>query len=99
MHSPSESPSRQCAAPTVPSNPDLDVPLPLGDQDPRLQPPRQLMMRLSTVMRMTGLSRSTIYRLMAARRFPLPVRVGPRAVAWRLNDLERWSEACSASQP
>ncbi|MBX9715575.1 MAG: AlpA family transcriptional regulator [Burkholderiaceae bacterium] len=52
-----------------------------------------LFLRLPTVMRITGLGRSTIYRLIADRRFPSPVRLGPRAVAWRRSDLDRWSEA------
>lgn len=52
-----------------------------------------LFLRMPTVMRMTGLGRSTIYRLIADQRFPRPVRLGPRAVAWRRADLERWSEA------
>lgn len=50
-------------------------------------------LRMPTVMRMTGLGRSTIYRLIAERRFPSPVRLGPRAVAWRRADLDEWSEA------
>jgi prophage regulatory protein len=50
-------------------------------------------LRLPMVVRMTGLGRSTIYRLMAMNRFPCPVRVGDRAVAWRRSDLDRWSEA------
>lgn len=40
----------------------------------------------------TGLGRSTIYRLVASGAFPAPVHVGPRAVAWRWSDLDRWSE-------
>jgi prophage regulatory protein len=44
-------------------------------------------------MRITGLGRSTIYRLMAIQKFPSPVRLGPRAVAWRRADLDKWSEA------
>lgn len=50
-------------------------------------------LRMPTVMRMTGLGRSTIYRLIANRKFPSPVRLGPRAVAWRRADLDQWSEA------
>lgn len=49
-------------------------------------------LRMPMVMRLTGLGRSTIYRLMAVRKFPSPVQLGPRAVAWRRADLERWSE-------
>ena len=52
-----------------------------------------LFLRMPTVLRLTGLGRSTIYRLIAGRKFPCPVRLGPRAVAWRRADLERWSEA------
>ncbi|MBK7531509.1 AlpA family transcriptional regulator [Piscinibacter sp.] len=48
---------------------------------------------MPTVMRMTGLGRSTIYRLIAEHKFPSPVRLGPRAVAWRSSDLDEWSEA------
>ena len=50
-------------------------------------------LRMPTVMRMTGLGRSTIYRLIAEHKFPSPVRLGPRAVAWRSSDLDEWSEA------
>jgi prophage regulatory protein len=52
-----------------------------------------LLLRMPTVMRLTGLGRSTIYRLVAARKFPSPVRLGPRAVAWRSSDLDQWSES------
>ncbi len=50
-------------------------------------------LRMPTVMRMTGLGRSTIYRLIADHKFPSPVRLGPRAVAWRRADLDQWSAA------
>lgn len=49
-------------------------------------------LRIRTVVRVTGLGRSTIYRLIANQRFPCPVRLGPRAVAWRRSEIERWSE-------
>lgn len=50
-------------------------------------------LRLPSVMRVTGLGRSTIYRLMAEQKFPCPVRLGPRAVAWRRSEIEAWSDA------
>jgi prophage regulatory protein len=31
--------------------------------------------------------------MIAEQQFPSPVRLGPRAVAWRRADLERWSDA------
>jgi len=49
--------------------------------------------RMRSVIRMTGLCRSTIYRLVAQDKFPSPVRLAARAIAWRRIDLERWSEA------
>lgn len=52
-----------------------------------------IFLRIGTVMRLTGLGRSTIYRLMADEQFPTPVRLTKRVVAWRRTDLERWSEA------
>lgn len=38
------------------------------------------------------IQRSTIYRLMRAQPslFPLPIRIGPRAVRWREADLDAW---------
>lgn len=51
-----------------------------------------LFLRIGTVMRLTGLGRSTIYRLMADEKFPSPVRLTKRVIAWRRSDLERWSE-------
>jgi prophage regulatory protein len=49
-------------------------------------------LRMRAVTRMTGLGRSTIYRLVAQDKFPSPVRLASRAIAWRRTDLERWSE-------
>ncbi len=52
-----------------------------------------LLLRIRVVMRITGLGRSTIYRMMANQEFPPPVRLAKRVVAWRRTDLERWSQA------
>ena len=57
-----------------------------------LDPHAATFMRLPSVMRWTGLGRSTIYRLVAERKFPAPVLLAARAVAWRRTDLEQWSE-------
>lgn len=48
-------------------------------------------LRIAAVVRLTGLGRSTIYRLVAEEQFPSPVRLAKRAVAWRQSDLELWS--------
>jgi prophage regulatory protein len=49
-------------------------------------------LRMWAVTRMTGLGRSTIYRLVAQDKFPSPVRLANRAIGWRRTDLERWTE-------
>jgi prophage regulatory protein len=62
-------------------------PSPLDDEPPRL------LARLPMVVRVTGLGRSTIYRLVADGSFPPPVHLGPRAVGWRWSDLDQWSRS------
>lgn len=51
------------------------------------------LLRMPAVVRQTGLGRSTIYRLIASKQFPLPVRLSRRAVGWRRSDLDRWRES------
>jgi prophage regulatory protein len=51
------------------------------------------LLRLPAVLEVTGLARSTVYRMVAAHTFPAPVRVAKRAVAWRHDDVRQWSEA------
>ncbi|MDA8128093.1 MAG: AlpA family phage regulatory protein [Betaproteobacteria bacterium] len=38
----------------------------------------------------TGLGDSHTYVLIAEQKFPLPIRLGPRCVRWRMGDLRRW---------
>jgi prophage regulatory protein len=48
--------------------------------------------RRDEVTQMVGLSRSTIYRLVQARAFPRPFKLGAQAVGWDLADVEAWIE-------
>ena len=48
--------------------------------------------RRKDVEEIVGLSRSTIYKLMSTGAFPRSIRLGPRAVGWRLSDIEAWIE-------
>jgi len=48
--------------------------------------------RLRDVMRITALSRSTVYRRIAEGRFPEPVHLGGRASAWSSVALQTWIE-------
>ena len=50
-------------------------------------------LRLNDVIARTGLSRTVIYRRMAAGTFPRMVELGPRAVGWRESDIEAWIES------
>ena len=40
-----------------------------------------------------GLSRSTLYSKIAAKQFPSPVRLGPRAVGWIEAEVDAWLAA------
>ena len=46
------------------------------------------------VERLTGLSRSTLYRHMRAGLFPEPLKVGPRAVRWPAAEVTDWLLKC-----
>lgn len=47
-------------------------------------------LRLKSVLARTGLSRSTLYRMVQAGRFPRPLRISVRCTGWREADVERW---------
>ena len=47
-------------------------------------------LRCPDVVKLTGLSKATIYRMMKTGEFPAPVRLGARAVGWRTEDLQHF---------
>jgi prophage regulatory protein len=50
-------------------------------------------LRLRDVQSATGLGRSTIYRLIAEKRFPAPVKIlGPRVAAWLASEISSWQQ-------
>jgi len=49
-----------------------------------------MLIRISEVCRLVGVCRSTIYRWVSEGSFPQPVRIGDRAVRWRIEDIEAW---------
>ncbi len=55
---------------------------------------RELLRREEVEARL-AVSRSWIYSEMRAGRFPEPVKIGKRAVRWRVADLDEWA----ASRP
>lgn len=46
--------------------------------------------RLPAVIEITGLGRSTIYRMMDEGTFPKPIKLGQRAVAWQDDLIRQW---------
>ena len=55
--------------------------------------PLDRLLRRPDVERRVGLRRAWIYYLMRRGEFPLPVRLGDRAVAWRESDIAAWIAA------
>lgn len=49
-----------------------------------------ILLRLPQVKLRTGLSRSELYRRIAAGTFPAPIKIGERASAWSSAEVERW---------
>ena len=48
------------------------------------------LLRRVEVERFCQIGRSTIYRLMREGLFPVPIRIGPRAVRWPEHELTAW---------
>ena len=48
--------------------------------------------RMADVIRITALSRATVYRRIAEGKFPPPVHLGVRACRWPRAALQRWIE-------
>ncbi len=53
-------------------------------------PHTKRVLRRPEVEARTGLARSTLYQRIKDGRFPAPIRIGARAVAWREEDVEQW---------
>ncbi len=49
-------------------------------------------LRIKDVIATTGLSRTSIYRLIGAGDFPKPVQLTARSVGWWEADVSRWLE-------
>lgn len=56
-------------------------------------PYRLQLVRLPSVKSITGLSRSEIYRRIAAGDFPKPIKLGERASAWAEHEVTAWIAA------
>ena len=53
--------------------------------------------RRTEIESLTGLSRSTIYALMSQGKFPRPIRLTAKAVAWPESKITEWLAAREAA--
>ena len=59
----------------------------------------QKVLRLKAVIDITGLSRSSIYLLIAQNQFPRSILLGARSVGWTQQSIDQWIEGrIAASQ-
>lgn len=50
----------------------------------------QSLIRMPEVMRRTGYGKAWIYRLVSEGRFPLPIKIGARAIAFVEGEVDEW---------
>ncbi len=62
----------------------------------RLQGINMKFLKLTQVINLTGLSRSSIYQAIAEGRFPKQISLGARSVAFVDTEIAAWMEACVA---
>lgn len=61
--------------------------------------PDDRLLRLTDVANITGLSRSSIYNMIAERRFPPAVRLGHRTVRWSETSVQEWIQSLPVAEP
>ena len=53
---------------------------------------QKIFIRLLEVIKRTGYRRTSIYEKIAEGTFPAPIKLGPRAVAWVSEEIEKWMD-------
>jgi prophage regulatory protein len=54
---------------------------------------RDVLVRITDVCAITGLSVPTIYRLMSRNKFPRPLKITRTARAWKLSEITAWVDS------
>ncbi|MBN8261332.1 MAG: AlpA family phage regulatory protein [Xanthomonadales bacterium] len=54
---------------------------------------------MPAVLSLTGLSRSTIYRLISAGEFPAGIRLTQHTTAWAASEVTNWIQSRISSRP
>ncbi|ENW4921158.1 helix-turn-helix transcriptional regulator [Salmonella enterica] len=57
----------------------------------------QSLIRLPEVLKRTGFGKAWSYRLISEGRFPAPVKIGTRAVAFVESEIDEWIETVISS--
>ena len=60
---------------------------------------KQIYLTEAEVCQITTLSRTTIYRLRLAGKFPNPIQISKRRVAYHASDVEEWIQKKSSEIP
>ena len=58
--------------------------------DTATTPPTERLLRVPEVETLAAMKKSKLYDLVKQGQFPAPVRIGPRAVRWRLSAVQKW---------
>jgi len=58
--------------------------------------PADGMVKIPAVIKFTAISRSAIYLKIKAGTFPVPVKIGPRSVAWRAAEVRAYVDSLGA---
>lgn len=56
--------------------------------------PEEGFIRLPTVLKVLGISRTALYNGIARGDFPKPVRLGPRMSAWKVEEIRKFIADC-----
>lgn len=57
-----------------------------------------ILLRLPQVETATGLKKSALYQRIKEGSFPTAVRLGPKSVAWRSDEVSQWVESRPRAQ-
>lgn len=56
-------------------------------------------LRLPRVLQCVGMSKSSVYAMVAQGQFPRPHRLNARAVGWLKSEVDRWCQSRSTTPP
>ncbi len=59
----------------------------------QVMPVQNRLIKLPEVLKMSGLSRTALYKRVREQQFPAPVKLSERSVAWLQSEVNAWIEA------